>query len=163
MQLTITVKDGSTNKDIAAALRFQAGLLEGLSPKKAASRDNTDVDENDDDAEDTDDEELAPTKKSGGKKAKSFDDDEEETDDTESEESDDEDDTEDEEPAPKKKAKKKLTVDDVNEACKARAADTGGKEGRAEVLGILKKKFKTQSVSDLKPEQYADVIKAMAV
>ena len=63
-------------------------------------------------------------------------------------------------PETKKKAKK-LTVDDVNDACKARAAVTGGKEGRKEVLGILKKKFKVESVSDLKEDAYAACIAAM--
>lgn len=64
--------------------------------------------------------------------------------------------------AAKAKAKK-LTVDDVNDACKAKAVSIGGAEGRKEVLGILKKKFKTQSVSELQPEQYAEAIAAMEV
>lgn len=72
----------------------------------------------------------------------------------------DEDDDEDEKPKAKKA--KKLTADDVNEACKALlSALGGGKTARAKVLGILKKKFKTESVSELKPDQYAAVIKAM--
>lgn len=58
----------------------------------------------------------------------------------------------------KAKKEKKITIDQVNDACKTRA----GRSNRAEVLGILKKKFKTQSVSELKETQYADVIKAMA-
>lgn len=67
------------------------------------------------------------------------------------------------EPAPKKKAAAKetkaakLTAKDVNAACKERA----GRTNRADVLGILKKKFKVTSVTELKPEQYADVIKTM--
>jgi len=68
------------------------------------------------------------------------------------------DDTDDEEVA---KAKK-VTIDSVNDACKKRAA-AGGKKGRAEVLAILKKKFKTESVSDLEPEDYQKCIDAMAV
>jgi hypothetical protein len=67
---------------------------------------------------------------------------------------------------PPKKAKaekaKKVTIAQVNEACKARA-QAGGKKGRAEVLGILKKNFKTESISEIKPEQYGKVIDAMAV
>lgn len=64
--------------------------------------------------------------------------------------------------ASKKKAPK-LTIDDVNDACKAKAQSIGGKEGRQIVLGVLKKKFKTTSVSELKPEQYALAIAAMEV
>lgn len=64
-------------------------------------------------------------------------------------------------PPPKKAKVKALTSEDVNEACKARAARTGGKSGREEVLTILKKKFKTQSISDLKEDSYAAVIAAM--
>lgn len=56
---------------------------------------------------------------------------------------------------------KKYTSAEVNDACKARAIKIGGKAGRAEVLAILKKKFKTESVTELKPEQYAAVIAAM--
>lgn len=66
-------------------------------------------------------------------------------------------------PPPKKDKVKALTSEDVNEACKARAARTGGKAGREEVLTILKKKFKTQSISDLKEDSYAAVIAAMKV
>lgn len=66
-------------------------------------------------------------------------------------------------PPAKKEKVKKVTVDDVNDACKARAMVKGGKLGRSEVLTILKKKFKTESVSELKPEQYAECIGAMAV
>jgi Tfp pilus assembly protein PilE len=58
---------------------------------------------------------------------------------------------------------KKLTINDVNDACKSRAMQTGGKEGRNEVLSILKKKFKATSVSELKPEQYAAAISAMGI
>lgn len=65
--------------------------------------------------------------------------------------------------AAKKSAKaKKITIAQVNDACKARAK-AGGKEGRAQVLSILKKHFKTQSVSEIKPELYAKVIQAMKV
>lgn len=69
---------------------------------------------------------------------------------------------EDEMPAPKAaKSKttkpKKTTLDDVNDACIARAT----RGNRAEVLGILKKKFKVKSVTDLEPEHYEAVVKAM--
>jgi len=70
---------------------------------------------------------------------------------------------EEEVPPKKKKAQKKITLEDINDACKARAGRTGGKAGREEVLGILKKKFKTSSISDLRPEQYPAVLAAMGV
>lgn len=54
---------------------------------------------------------------------------------------------------------KKLTLDDVNDACKAHAAA----KGRKETLAVLQKKFKTQSVTALKPEQYEACVSAMAV
>lgn len=71
------------------------------------------------------------------------------------------DDVEVEEPPAKKPAAKKITLDDVNDACKARAA--GGK--REEVLGILQKKFKVTSVTALKdaPDKWPQVIKAMSL
>ncbi len=158
MQLTITVKDGATNVDIAQALRFQANLIEGMDPKTAASRKATTraaavEEEETEETEEETDEDFAPKKKTAAKKAAaSFDDDGEE-----------EEETEEEAPAPKSKKAKKITIDDVNDACKARAAATGGKEGRNEVLKILKKNFKTESVSALKPEQFQAVIDAMEV
>jgi hypothetical protein len=106
---------------------------------KAASFDEEE-EEAEEPAEEEEDEE--PVKKKKGAKAASFDEEEEEE-------------GEDEKPA--KKGKTKVTLDDVNDACKERARNSN----RAEALGILKKKFKVDSVSDLKPEQYEAVIKAM--
>lgn len=162
MQLTFNFEDTATPQSIAAKLRMQAGLLEGLTPKDAASRKNTDspkaeraaeADEtdNDDDSDFTANSTTKTNKKSAV--TTSFDDatDDEDADFT----------------APAKTAKpekkKKWTIDDVNDACKARAAKTGGKKGRAEVLAILTKKFETTSVSELEPEQYAEAIAAMKV
>lgn len=86
-------------------------------------------------------------------RANGFDDEEESSDD------DEEDFTK---SATKSKKAKKLTLDDVNAACKERAAsEGGGKAGREVVLGILKKKFKTTSITDLKPDSYALVISTM--
>lgn len=59
----------------------------------------------------------------------------------------------------KKAATKKITLDDVNDACKAHAAA----KGRDSTLEILQKKFKLQSVAKLKPEQWESCISAMAV
>ena len=62
---------------------------------------------------------------------------------------------------PAKAAKaKKFTVADVNDACKARAK-AGGAKGRAQVLSILKKKFQTESISEIDAKDYGAVIKAM--
>ncbi len=66
------------------------------------------------------------------------------------------------EPEPKPTKAKKITVAEVNEACKARAK-AGGKNGRAEVLKILKKNFKTESISALKENQYAKALEVLAV
>lgn len=54
---------------------------------------------------------------------------------------------------------KKITLDDVNDACKAHAQA----KGRPATLAVLQKHFKTQSVTALKPEQYETCISAMAV
>lgn len=69
-----------------------------------------------------------------------------------------------EKPAPKKsKAKaKKITIDDVNDACKNRARE-GGKNGVKEVKAILLKKFKTDSLTKIKEEDYAAVLESMKV
>ena len=65
--------------------------------------------------------------------------------------------------AAKKAAKaKKVTIEEVNAACKARAR-AGGKDGRKQVLAILKKQFKTESITEIAQNEYANVIKAMAV
>jgi hypothetical protein len=60
------------------------------------------------------------------------------------------------------KKAKKVTVSEVNDACKARAR-AGGKKGREQVLSILKKKFKTESITEIDPGDYAAVIEAMAI
>lgn len=109
------------------------------------------------------------TTKKASKKASSFDDEDEgEADEapevSEEDEASFDSDDEDEDALPKKKkAQKKISLEDVNDACKARASQTGGKAGREEVLKILKKKFKTSSLTDLKPEQYPAVLAAMSI
>lgn len=152
MELQILV--GKESKEWLRDAEALVTRLENVAKKikvKVSGDDGIDesTDEATDDATD-DDDDFNENKKE--KKAKSdFEDEEDAGDFT----SDDEEETE------KPKKAKKLTVDDVNEACKKRAARTGGKEGRSEVLTILKKKFKTQSVSELKPEAYAACIAAM--
>jgi hypothetical protein len=105
--------------------------------------------------EDEEDFSAKPVKAS--KKAKAdFDDDED------AEEEEGEADAEVLEDEPVKKAKpKKLTSDDCNDAAKTLAKSIGGKEGREKVLGLMKKHFKTESVSELKPEQYEKFCKVM--
>jgi hypothetical protein len=66
-----------------------------------------------------------------------------------------------EKPAKKAKAKK-LTPDDVNDACRARAK-AWGKNGVQKVRDILEKKFSTKSVLELEESQYGEVIEAMKV
>lgn len=84
---------------------------------------------------------------------------EETEDEAEVEETEEEGFTEPEPPVKKGKGKaKKVTMDDVNDACKKLAA----KKGRPAVLAILKKKFKVESITALEEEQYADVIKAVS-
>ncbi len=79
----------------------------------------------------------------------------------EDEDSDDDDDFDSVKAAPPAKAKK-ITIDDVNDACKKKAASLGA-GGVPKVRAILKKNFKTESVRELKPEQYGACIQAMAV
>lgn len=104
--------------------------------KKAAAA-SFDDGADDADATDTDAEESKPAK---GKKAAAFGDEDEA----------------DEKPAKAKKAPK-LTIDDVNDACKERC----GRTNRAEVLGLLKKNFKVKSVTDLEPTDYEKCIKLL--
>lgn len=168
MRISFDFKEGSTGKDIAAHLRFQAGLIEGLEPKAASSRANTEA-EAIADAEET----PAPKAKRGrpakaAAPAASFEEDEEteaaETEAVETEESFEDEESFEETPAPKKKAAAKITIDMVNDTCKAFAREHGGgKEGRDAVLKILKKNFKVTSISELDVEDYPKVLKALAV
>lgn len=150
---------GAESKQWLSDLQATVAKLEKLQGKKPKEEPEADEPEEDDD------EELAPKKK---KKAKSVDLDDD-ADEEEETESDDEDDADEEEETPKKSTKKKkLTDDDVNTACKERVArlmESDGmdqKEARAEVVGILKKKFKVKNVAELEPEQYEAVIKVMS-
>jgi hypothetical protein len=168
MQITLTFKEGSTNVDIAAALRYQANLIDGTKNLATPAEPLT-VDE---DAKET----AAPKAKRGRPAAvkktapASFDEDEEtpavEAEaEAEAEESfEDEESFEEETPAPKKAKPAKITIDDVNDACKAFARENGGgKDGREATLKILKKHFKVTSISDLAVEDYPKVLKALAV
>lgn len=101
-----------------------------------------------DEADVEEEEDFAPKKKSKAKVEASF----------------DSDDAEEEEASKAKKTKvKKITIDDVNDAAKAYAASIGGKPGREAVLKILKKNFKTESISSLEPEQFQLAIDLLEV
>jgi len=186
MEITFSFEDNVKPIDIARKLRMQAGLLEGLTGREASSVENTD----DEEAparpiktglkrqaaavvEDEFEDEISEPETSDDVV---YDDPAEMLEDmsTEIEDAPEESFDDDEiEAAPvKKKAaaapakvqskgKKKITIDDVNDACRKLALKIGGKPGREKVLGILQKKFKTKTVSALKPEQYADVLAAL--
>jgi hypothetical protein len=157
MQLTIPLKEGSTPTDIANTLRFHANLFEGMDPKAAASRKNTAAPETGGEDFEAPTTTTKTSKKAAAKAAPA---DDESADFSEETTTSDEDDFM-AAAAPETKAatKKKYTANDVNDACKAKAQASD----RATVLGILKKKFKVSSVTELKPDQYADVITAMKV
>lgn len=168
MRISFEIKDGSTGKDIAAHLRFQAGLFEGMEPKVASSRANTDAE-----AIADVDETPAPKAKRGrpakaAAPAASFEEDEEteavETEAGEAEESFEDEESFEETPAPKKAKAARLTLDNINDLCKAFAREHGGgKEGREAVLKILKKSFKVTSISELDAEDYPKVAKLLSV
>lgn len=177
-QVSVMVKPGATNAEIASALRWRANLIDGMDPKTACSVEaiatpavsgkksaaktapaaEPEVDADEDFGGEA---QAAPAKKftkksAPAKQAASFDD-EDEAPEVEETASDDDGDFMEAAPA-KETKKKKLTVNDVNDACKAKAQATD----RKTVLGILKKQFGVTSVTELDSKQYADVIKAMA-
>ncbi len=126
----------------------------------------TEVDEDDEieAAADDEDEDFAPKKKKA-KKTTSFDDDDAEIEAATDDEDEEETDTFSARTAKEKSSKKKapkITRDDVNDACKAYAASFA-KGGREQVLKVLRKKFKTETISDIDPKQYEAVIEALAV
>ncbi len=174
MKLEMAILAGDESKSFLAGLTKQIDRLE-KAVQSLKSVKPTAVEPDEEEAEEDDDEDFsAKPAKTGKKAAADFDDDEEETveadEDAESEEAEEDVETDDDEeeapPAPAKATRgrkpKKVTVDDVNDACKARAR-AGGKNGRAEVLAILKKKFKTESVSELEEDQWQPCIDAMMV
>lgn len=152
MQITLSFPVNADPQAIAAALRMRAGLFEGMPAKEAASRKNTDkaaIESSDSD------EDFAPKKASAkAKAAAAFD---EETSDVAEEASEDFD-AEEAKPAAKAKPKK-VTKDDANDACKAHAAEHGLKATKA----LLKKKFGSESLSEIEPEKFAAVVAAMKV
>jgi hypothetical protein len=161
MRISFSFPEGTGPQAIAAKLRFQAGLIEGMEPKAASSRKNTDgkAPYRKAAAAPVEAEESLETASEGLDDQESFDlGSDEGVEETLEETLDD--------AAAKKAAAapklKKVTIAEVNDACKARAK-AGGKKGREQVLAILKKHFKTESVSEIKPELYGEVLQAMAV
>jgi len=158
--LELVITAGADSKEWLAKLEKQIDRLERL----RGAKDEPAPAVESDDAEDEDEDEAPKAKaKSKPKKvAEAFDDDEDEPAEDDGEDEAGEED-EDEAPTAKAKSKpKKLTPDDCNDAAKALAKAIGGKPGRDAVLKLMKKQFRTVSVSELKPEQYADFIAAMA-
>ncbi len=144
--LNLEVIANESAKTWLAAFTKQVDRLEKLAGKVGTTKAAAAVDEDEETETETEaDEDFAPKKALKKAAASSF---------------DDEDETEEEEEAPKAKAKTKakaLTEADVNEACKAYAKE----HGVAETKALLKKKFKTMSIKELKPEQYAAAIALM--
>jgi len=184
MEITFSFEDNVKPVDIARKLRMQAGLLEGLTGREASAVENTDEQEArpiktglkrqaaavvEDEFEDEISEPETSDDVVYDDPAEMLEDMSTEIEDA-PEESFDDDEIE-AAPVKKKaaaapakvqsKGKKKITIDDVNDACRKLALKIGGKPGREKVLGILQKKFKTKTVSALKPEQYADVLAAL--
>lgn len=163
MKIVIEVRDGATGKEIAEKLRFQAGCIEGMDPKKAASKANTDG-EFDDGVEEAPKKSAAKGKAKAASAEESFDEDDGFNEDAESSFDDDSFEEEEVKEAPKKgkgKAAPKVTIDQVNDACKERVKKIGGPDARKKVLALLKKNFGVTSVSELEPSQYADVVASM--
>ncbi len=162
MKMEIGIMAGAESKAFLVDFKKQLDRLEALTGRlsggKAAAAAATEEEEEEQEEEESEEDFGAKTKAAAKKTAKSFDDD-----DAGEEESEEEEESFTKAPAAKAKKAKAYTLDDANDACKARAAVTGGKKGRAEVLALLNKHFKTESVSELKPEQYAKVITVMAV
>lgn len=185
-KISVTV-EGANRVELAKQLRAFAANLDGAPAAKSGkvqAADDEDETEVDDDSDD--EEESKPAKKKAGKKVTkkkvvddndeddSDDDDSDDDDNAETEDDDDDDadedtdsddsDDEDEKPAKKKAPAKKakVTIKDVNAACKAYAKSLG-KTGFEKTQALLKKKFKVSSISDLKPEHYATAVKLLAV
>lgn len=157
MKLEVSMLVGPESKQWLVSMEGLLARMEklaGVAGSKAAK--TVDAEETESEEAEEEEEDFGAKKSKAKKKAKGFDEEEEESEESEEEE-------EEEEEAPKKKTKsKKIELDDVNDACKKKCIEEGGgKEGRAVVLKILKKHFKTESVTDLKPEQYAKAIELM--
>jgi len=145
-KLEIAVLAGAESKAWLANFTTQVDRLEKIMGGKKVNTAVQDTDDTETDDQAADDDDFTPaTKKLAKKAAASF----------------DEDDAEEVEEAPvaKKKTAKGPTKEDVNDACKAYATVNGVAATKA----LLKKKFKTVSIGEIKPEQYQTAIDLMAV
>lgn len=165
VSVTVSFPVGATPQEMAARLRMQANVLLGKSTKEAAAETEEDIDV------------IAPSKMKTPAKKKTkpvveedeenFDTDasseevEEQEEATEEDESESENDDDDDEEVEIPKKVKKVTIKDVNDACKTLAANK--KVGRNGVLKILKAKFKTESIQEIDSKLWPQVIKAMNV
>lgn len=158
MKLELAIMAGAESKAWLADLTKLVERMEKLAggkPAKAAAPAEEEEEQEETPPADEDDDFTAkkPTKAAKGK---SFDEEEEEADFSAP-------------PAKAAKGKaaapkaKKYTADDLNDVCKAKAKSIGGKKGRDAVLKILLDNFETESVSEIKPEQYAECIALMEV
>lgn len=181
LEMEMKVLAGAESKAWLLEFTKAVDRLEKLAGSFQASKGNPAKDEDDTETveadTDSDDEDFtsAPAKKAGRPKGsknkpKSFDEDdeseeeseEEETESEESEESEDEEESDAIDVAEMKKGKgKKITVDMLNDAAKKLAASKG-KAGRAHVLSLLKKHFKTESVSEIDEADYPKALKVLA-
>ena len=170
-RLEVAMLVGAESKQWLLDLTKLVERMEKVTGKKTKTSEPEDKEE-----EVSEDDDFAPAAKKRGrpKKAASFDDEEEETelaadDGAEDAEDEDEEETDEISAADLRKSTKakKVTLDAVNDACKARVAsimeraECSGKEARGKVLLLLKRKFGVESVSELKPAQYADVVAVM--
>ena len=158
--LTIVFEENATAESMAASLRMQAGLLEGMSAKEAASRKNTDAAPADagDDEDDDFGAAAATPAKGKGKKAAAVEVDDDDDAPADAGDDDEDDDFGGKPAAAKGKAKvKKVSLDEALDACKAKAKKTD----RATVLKLLNKHFGTKSVTDIDAAKYGDVVRIM--
>lgn len=177
MEITISIKNGTNPKDIAEALRKQATMFEGITgpkTKKAKPVEEDEEEVEDEDTDDADEEEVDETSDDADDEDSDGEEDADDAGESEDDEEDasdesDDDDEADEPPAKSTKstktktkptiklsAKEEKMLKEVNKALK----DKARKSSFEDVQKWLKKKFNVTSVNQLKPSEFATVIKA---
>jgi hypothetical protein len=164
MRLEFSVLAGEESKKFLISLKEQLDRMErlvmqagGVNEKESSTTTWAE------DESDAADEMMPPKAKRGTKKAatsSSFDDEGVAVDDKPEVEDNEWDADQAEEEAPPKKAAKakKYTIEDANTACRERC----GRTNRAEVLGLMKKKFGVKSVTELDETDFAEFVKVMS-
>lgn len=141
-QITFNFPTSADAKTIAAQLRMQAGLLEGMPAKEASSRKNTDAP--------TDEIEKPVMKARAKAKVAKPDDDEEfelpEYIEEEIEENEIEEESE-------------ITKEDILKACQIHKKKNGGDPEKT--VAIIKKFAKSALLKDVTPDQYPKLLKAL--